>query len=116
MSTFDNESKSPYYSKDIEISTITSPKEYCGFMKRSINITFGNQDTMIIENKEDISDVYHKTMIEQLEEVWDSMTSFAKDKNIVFIDEIRHRNLYKDEILNGKKDEPKKKVTKETSE
>ena len=108
--SFDDSVKSPYDSKDIEISTVTSPKEYNGFMKRTIKITFGNQDKMKIENKEDISDVSYKTMKDQLSEIWNASTSFAKRHNIVFIDEIRHRNLYKDEILNGKKDEPKKKV------
>lgn len=103
------EEKSPYFSKDFEISTVPSPKEYCGFLKRSVTIKYGNQDTQIIKNASDIADVGHKSMIDELTEQWNALTSWAKDQNVVFIDEIRHRKNYKDEILNGKTEKTKDK-------
>ena len=102
------EEKSPYYSKDFEISTVPSPKEYIGFLKRSITIKYGNQDTQIIKNASDILDIGCKSMIDELTEQWNALTSWAKDNQVIFIDEIRHRKNYADEILNGKVEKSKK--------
>lgn len=103
------EEKSPYYSKDFEISTVPSPKEFIGFLKRSVTIKYGNQDTQIIKNDSDIADVGHKSMIDELNEQWNALTVWARDNNQIFIDEIRHRKNYKDEILEGVKEKAKKK-------
>jgi hypothetical protein len=103
------EEKSPYYSKDFEISAVTSPKEYNGFLKRHIIIKYGNQQERVIVKESDVLDpVFNKTMISELAELWNALTSWAKDNNVIFIDEIRHRSNYKDEIIHGVKEEPKK--------
>ena len=98
------EEKSPYYSKDFEISTVPSPKEYIGFLKRSITIKYGNQQERVLTNPKDWADVSNKSMIDELDEQWDALTTWAQDNNQIFIDEIRHRKNYKDEILEGKKE------------
>jgi len=107
------EEKSPYFSKEFDISTVTSPKEYNGFLKRSVTIKYGNQDTQIIKNSSDIADVGHKSMTDELTQQWNALTSWAKDHNVVFIDEIRHRKNYVDEIINGKVEKSKRMEAKE---
>lgn len=90
MSNFDQESKSPYYSIRVRVGNITSPKAWIGFMDRSIEITWGNQDVQTIRNAKDISEVVkERTMMDDLEKTWIGLDAWAKKHKLTFVDQAK---------------------------
>jgi len=81
------EEHTPYHSKRIRVATLSSPKDFVGMLERTIEITYGNQETKLIRNKEDISEIIEdKSMIEELDDLWMESDEWAKKRGKTFID------------------------------
>jgi len=81
------EPKSPYFSKRIRIGDITSPKDLIGYKEFSIELTFGNQNAIIIKNTSDVADVKEKGLFEMVEEIFAERDVWAKKRGFKFVDQ-----------------------------
>jgi hypothetical protein len=81
------EPKSPYYSKRIRIGDVTSPKDLVGYKDFTIELTFGNQDAIIIKNMSDVADVKEKGLFEMVEEIFVERDIWAAKRNLKFVDQ-----------------------------
>ena len=83
------EQHTPYHSKRIRVGTLSSPKDFAGMLERTVEITFGNQETNIIRNKEDIAEVLvEKDMITELDALWSGLDKWAVANKKTFIDNV----------------------------
>jgi hypothetical protein len=82
------EPKSPYYSKRIRIGDITSPKDLIGLKEFTVEITYGNQDKIIIKNKQDVAEILQeKNMFDEVEEIFRQRDIWAAKRNLKFVDQ-----------------------------
>ena len=81
------EEKSPYFSKRVRIGDVTSPKDLVGLKDFTVEITYGNQDSKIIKNKSDVSDIQEKTIFEEIEELFKQRDIWAKQRGFTFVDQ-----------------------------
>ena len=51
------EEKQPYFSKRIRIGDVTSPKDLIGFKEFTVELTYRNQETKIIINRNPIKEI-----------------------------------------------------------
>lgn len=90
MNTFDNDSKAPYYSIRVRVGNVTSPKPWIGYLDRSIEITYGNQETKLIRNLKDAGDLTEqRSLMEDLETKWVGLTEWAKQHDLKFVDQVK---------------------------
>ena len=82
------EEKAPYFSKRVRIADVTSPKDLVGFKEFTVEITYGNQDSKtIIKNRQDLADVTHKTIFDEVEELFKERDEWAKQRGFTFVDQ-----------------------------
>ena len=82
------EPKSPYYSKRIRIGDVTSPKDLIGLKEFTVEITYGNQDKIIIKNKQDVAEILQeKNMFDEVEEIFRQRDEWAKKRGFKFVDQ-----------------------------
>ncbi|UVF62269.1 hypothetical protein [Nitrososphaeria virus YSH_1032793] len=86
------EEKSPYFSKRIRIGDVTSPKDLVGFKDFTLELTFGNQDAIIIKNPSDVADVSQKGLFEMVEEIFKERDEWAEKRGLKFIDKMEKVN------------------------
>ena len=79
--------KPPYFSKRVRIGDVTSPKDLIGFKEFTVEITYGNQDSKIIRNKSDVSDIKEKTIFEEVEELFKQRDEWANQRGFKFVDQ-----------------------------
>lgn len=90
------ESKSPYYSKRIRIGDVTSPKDLVGYKDFTVEITYGNQEKIIVKNKQDVAEtLFEKNMFDEVEELFRQRDEWAKKRGFKFVDQME---IKKDEI------------------
>lgn len=88
--SFDNESKSPYYSIRVRVGTVVSPKAWIGYLDRSIEITYGNQDTKVIKNPDDVAQTLEeRSLITDLDKKWKGLNEWAKQNSLKFVDQVK---------------------------
>jgi len=84
MSSLERE---PYCAIRLHISESTTLKTL-GMKIRSIEVTFGNQDIKkLIKSKDDIADFEERTIVQELEKIWDDATKMGHDKNWKFTED-----------------------------
>ena len=81
------EEKAPYFSKRVRIGDVTSPKDLVGFKEFTVEITYGNQDSKIIRNKSDVSDIKEKSLFEEIEDIFKQRDVWAKERGFKFVDQ-----------------------------
>ncbi len=81
------EEKSPYFSKRVRIGDVTSPKDLLGFKEFTVEITYGNQDSKIIKNKNDVSDIKEKSLFDEIEELFKQRDEWALKRGFKFVDQ-----------------------------
>ncbi len=90
MSSFDNESKSPYYSIRVRVGNVISPKAWIGYLDRSIEITYGNQETKLVRNLKDAGDLTdQRSLMDDLEKKWTGLNAWAKQHDLEFVDQVK---------------------------
>ena len=90
MSTFDNDSKSPYYSIRVRVGNVISPKAWIGYLDRSIEITYGNQETKSIKNPRDVAETLEeRSLMDDLEKKWVGLNEWAKQHDLKFVDQVK---------------------------
>jgi len=83
-----NEEKAPYFSKRVRIGDVTSPKDLVGYKEFTVEITYGNQDAKtIIKNEADLADIQHKTIFDEIEELFKQRDKWAKERGFKFVDQ-----------------------------
>ena len=93
----DDESKSPYFSKRIRIADVTSPKDLVGYKEFTLELIFGNQDSIIIKNRQDVADITEKKIFDIADEIFDERDVWAKKKGFRFVDSLKPKeNPFKD--------------------
>ena len=83
------EEKSPYYSIRVRVGNVISPKAWIGYLDRSIEITYGNQDSQIIRNPNDVSDIKERSLMDDLETKWVGLDAWAKQHDLKFVDQVK---------------------------
>jgi hypothetical protein len=79
--------REPYCAIRLHISESTTLKTL-GMKIRSIEVTFGNQDIKkLIKSKDDIADFEERTIVQELEKIWDDTTKMGHDKNWKFTED-----------------------------
>ena len=81
------EEKAPYFSKRVRIADVTSPKDLVGFKEFTVEITYGNQDSKIIRNRSDVSDIQQKSIFDEIEELFKERDVWAKKRGFTFVDQ-----------------------------
>ena len=81
------EEKQPYFSKRIRIGDVTSPKDLVGFKEFTVEITYGNQDSKIIKNTNDVADIKEKTLFDEVEELSKQRDEWAEKRGFKFVDQ-----------------------------
>ena len=84
-----DEPKLPYFSKRIRIGDVTSPKDLIGYKDFTVELTFGNQDAIIIRNMADVADTKQKGLFETVEEIFSERDAWAKKRGFKFVDSIK---------------------------
>jgi hypothetical protein len=85
--------KSPYYSKRVRISDVLSPKDLVGLKEFTVEITYGNQEKIIIKNKNDVAEILNeKNIFDEVEELYKLRDSWAKQRGFKFVDQIIKRD------------------------
>ncbi len=88
------ETKSPYYSKRIRIGDVTSPKDLVGYKDFTVEITYGNQDAIIIRNKNDVAEkLKEKNMFDEVEELFVQRDEWSKKRGFKFVDSIKAKEF-----------------------
>lgn len=88
--TFEAENKSPYYSIRVRVGNVISPKAWIGYLDRSIEITYGNQDITITRDPEDVSSIIGKrSLMDDLETKWVGLNEWAKQHDLKFVDQVK---------------------------
>ena len=82
-----SEEKTPYFSKRIRIGDVTSPKDLVGFKEFTVELTYGNQDSKIIRNRNDLSDITETKLFDEIEQVFKDRDVWAKDRGFTFVDQ-----------------------------
>lgn len=81
------ETHAQYFSKNIKISDIVSPKEFIGMKKRSIEVTVGNAaNPTTYRNPEDVADTKNQDIKEMLLELFKITDEIALEKSFKFVD------------------------------
>jgi hypothetical protein len=84
-----SEEHSPYFSKRIRIGDVTSPKDLIGCKDFTVEITYGNQDVIIIKNPKDIAEtLQQKNIFDEVEELFRQRDEWAKQRGFKFVDQI----------------------------
>lgn len=79
--------REPYCAIRLHISESTTLKTL-GMKIRSIEVTFGNQDIKkLVKSKDDIADFEERTIIQELEKIWDDTTQMGKKKGWKFTED-----------------------------
>lgn len=71
-----SEEKSPYFSTRVRIGTLTTQK-YFGYKELTVEVTLGNQDAIVIRNKEDIAQITDNISIQK--KIWDLHDAVIKE-------------------------------------
>lgn len=83
----ENEPKSPFIHVKIHISRMDTQKQL-GLLKQSVEVTFGNLETVEIRDKNDIADVIKSSKIaDKVWDEWDAVTKKFEGKGYHFIKE-----------------------------
>ena len=83
-----SEEHTPYFSKRIRIGDVTSPKDLVGFKDFTVELTYGNQETIAIKNKEDVAaTLQEKNMFDVVEEIYTQRDEWAKKRGFKFVDQ-----------------------------
>ena len=82
-----SEEKAPYFSKRVRIADVTSPKDLVGYKEFTVEITYGNQDSKIIRNRSDVSDIKEKSLFDEIEEIFKDRDEWAKKRGFTFVDQ-----------------------------
>lgn len=78
---------SPYFSTRVRIADVTSPKDLVGLKEFTIEVTYGNQDTMKISNPEDVGNITEKGIFDHIEEMFKQRDEWAKGRGFSFVDQ-----------------------------
>ena len=90
MSSFDSETKCPYYSTRVRISDITSPKAWIGYKERTIEITYGNQESRKITiDKDDLANIEERSIKDDILKAFTATDEVAKARGFKFVDETK---------------------------
>ena len=85
-----SEEHTPYFSKRIRIGDVTSPKDLVGCKDFTVELTFGNQEIIIVKNKEDVAEILQeKNMFDIVEEIYAQRDEWAKKRGYTFIDQLK---------------------------
>ncbi len=93
-----SEEHTPYFSKRIRIGDVKSPKELVGFKEFTVEVTIGNQESIIIRNKEDIAEIKdNKNIFDLVEEIYKQRDEWNKKsgRNFKFLDERKEEDPLK---------------------
>ena len=83
----DIEIKSPYFSMRVHIGEMTTVKQL-GIKTRSLEVTFGNMETVEIRDKEDIASVIKSTpLAKKVWDEWEAITKEGHDRGYKFIED-----------------------------
>lgn len=82
-----SEEKQPYFSKRIRIGDVTSPKDLVGFKEFTVELTYGNQDSKIIRNRNDLSDITETKLFDEIEQIFKERDAWAKERGFTFVDQ-----------------------------
>lgn len=85
------EEKSPYYSTRVRIGDITSPKDYIGLKERTVEITIGNSDKLVIaRNPNDVAEVTEsKDLAGLILDAFEQTDKIAEAKGWKFLDQLK---------------------------
>ena len=85
------EEKSPYYSTRVRIGDITSPKDYIGLKERTVEITIGNSDKLVIaRNPNDVAEITEsKDLGGLILDAFDQLDKVAEAKGWKFLDQVK---------------------------
>lgn len=84
------EPKSPYHSTQVKISDISSPKTWIGYKKRSITVTYGNQDTRkFLVDKNDVANIEDRSLKDEILRAFRVTDEVGEARGFKFADEIR---------------------------
>lgn len=90
--------KTPYYSKRVRIGDVTSPKDLVGYKDFTVEITYGNQDKIVVKNKNDVAETLkEKNMFDEIDEIFEQRDAWAKKKGFKFVDQIPPKESVFDE-------------------
>lgn len=82
------EQKEPYYSSRVHITEPTAAK-VLGIKTRSIEVTFGNHDSVTIRNKKDIAEIIDNIDIaKKVWDLWEQVTAKGKADGHKFVEDI----------------------------
>ena len=82
--------KSPYYSTRIRISDITSPKAWIGYKERTIEVTYGNQDSRkLTVDKDDLGNIQERSLKDDLLRAFRETDEVAEARGFRFADEAK---------------------------
>lgn len=79
--------REPYCAIRLHISDSATLKTL-GMKIRSIEVTFGNQDIKkLVKSKNDIADFEERTIVQELEKIWDDTTKMGHNKKWKFTED-----------------------------
>ncbi len=70
------EKKSPYFSTRVRIGTLTTVKHF-GYKEITTEVTFGNQDAIIIRNDKDVAQITDNIPLQK--KIWDLHDEVVKE-------------------------------------
>jgi hypothetical protein len=83
-----SEEHTPYFSKRIRIGDVKSPANLVGTKEFTVELTYGNQETITIKNKEDVAaTLQEKNMFDVVEEIYAQRDEWAKKRGFKFVDQ-----------------------------
>jgi hypothetical protein len=82
--------KAPYYSVRVRISDITSPKAWIGYKERTIEVTYGNQDSRkMTVDKADLGNIQERCLKDDLLKAFRETDEVAEARGFKFADETK---------------------------
>ena len=83
------EQHSPYFSTRVRIADVTSPKDLVGLKEFTIEVTYGNQDTIKIAHPDDVANITEKGIFDHIEEMFKQRDDWAKGRGFTFVDQAK---------------------------
>lgn len=84
----DDPEHTPYFSKRIRLSDVTSPKEFFGLKERTIEVVIGNSDKpKIYTNPKDVASIKQQDIEEMILELFKITDEIATKRNFQFVDQ-----------------------------